>query len=1066
VRNAAFAVEEGTAGTPGVFDGDDVLVFYAVGIRDDGRREDLIRKYSDYNVYWLGTSGGPQMATKPVPTGVVSTDTASVTFTATRHFETDFFFNEGTPPGSPDYYYANYGSDPGPIDEPFEVGAIQPGTSLDLTARMVGDRDSAPRAIRLSVVNSLGTTVLSAFESIPNKTQLDFQASVPASDLVNGNNAFRVSRPDNTRGGVEVLINWVDISYSSLLRAHGNRLDFDTGVLTGDTSVVVTGLTDTDVWLLDVTDRNAPVRCTIGPGHFTPTGAGGGGYALSFRDVITATKEYVVSTLAAMTEVSAADVDLDTPSALIGSGAESGVDVLVVSNAQFISRMQQWVTYRRAQGYRVLMADVEDVFDEFNNGVPHARAIDLLVRHFFELGNASALVLVGDSSEDAKMVEEDAGPNFVPTHSWTDQVASLNQEEVVTTDKEFVKLPGPTGLIDRYPDLIVGRLPVGGGIELDRVLAKTFNFEKPDADDFWRKRIIVVADDYYSEGQSTFGGFQFCIQDGRPGTNDETGFQDGQEVFASIIENAPPAGYEVVRFFLEDYTEAIHQEECIPRSTAIEYVRNNVNPLLMEELAQGATMVAIQSHMNRSLVTHEALLSTQSASILWGETGRDHLRMENEGRPFIIFGLGCHFSDYAIHKELSPGRASANSPNGDSFAEQLLFANNTGAVATYGSSGFEYLSQTNRWMTTTGRIWFYEAPYDTMINQTQGQWVYGQLMFLAEGQLASSYANAVERYHILGDPLLHIDAGPPHFQVTVNGNPTESGATLRAGSSGDSVRVVALVSDENAINDFKLTIENEDRTGDLTVEQLLDPQLAAGRRYRVEFTHRIRPRAYEIVLNAFQAPDTSGGYHMAAEFSLRVPSNMTLMVNGQLVETGAIIPARADFLIELENPVYFPVDSLSVTIDDAPVNGADYTHPSPEDSTIWNIRFTRTLSDGTHELVVRAGSSSEFRYELVVSSEVGLRNVINYPNPFEDVTSFMFENEVEINEGRIDIFSVTGKRIRRLTIPPSPPGNNAVYWDGRDQAGGTIANGVYLYVIKVTQRGQSSTIRGKLAHLE
>jgi hypothetical protein len=60
-----------------------------------------------------------------------------------------------------------------------------------------------------------------------------------------------------------------------------------------------------------------------------------------------------------------------------------------------------------------LLADVEDVFDEFNGGVFHARAIQRFARHFFENGDASALVLVGDASEDQSSTPTDrTSPTF------------------------------------------------------------------------------------------------------------------------------------------------------------------------------------------------------------------------------------------------------------------------------------------------------------------------------------------------------------------------------------------------------------------------------------------------------------------------------------------------------------------------------------------------------------------------------------------------------------------------------------------------------------------------------
>jgi hypothetical protein len=1059
VTDVSFTVEEGTGGVAGEFDGADVLVFYALRLRDDPEATDTIEKFSDHNVYWLGTSSGPMMSTRVLTPGFVSADTATASFTATGRFELDLWFREPTPPGNPDFYYQNFGSEAGPIDLALEVGAVPPGGVLSLSAALQGDRYFAPRFIRIRFVNSLGNLILDPAFSVPNKNSVLYQTTVPAASVAPGLNTFRLERPDATRAGVEVLLNYVNVTYPSLYRALDNTLRFHTATLAGDTSITVTGLTDTDVWLLDVTDPDAPVRCTTPPGVFVP--AAGGRLALSFRDTIAARKQYAMIPESRMVTVGAADVVLDVPSAIIGGPAEGGVDVLAVSHATFIARMQEWVRLRRAQGYRVLLVDVDDVYDEFTGGVPGARAIDRFVRHFYESGNASALVLVGDSSEDNKRVHATSGPNLVPTHSASDHVASLSEDEIVTTDKRFVKLAGPTGVVDAYPDLIVGRIPVGTDSDMQRVLAKIFAYEKPTASDFWRKRMIIVADDAYSEGASTFGGVPFCFQ------SNETRFESGQERTARVIEQSLPAGYDVQRIFLGALTGPIHQQNCVARLTAIQYVRDNVTPYLMEQLGQGATLVTIQSHMNRSLVCHEKILSTESSSLLGGP-GRDHLRMENRGKPYIIFGMGCHFSDYALHKEQDPGRIINNAPDGDSFAEQLLVANNTGAVATYGSTGFEYLSETNAFMDVMSQVWFYDAPYDTMINQTRGQWVFGELMFLVENRVAGFQTKPVEHYHILGDPLLRIDAGPPAFDVLVDGREFTSGSIVVSGGEGDTIRVSAVVTDENAIHDFRLTIDGADRTGDLTATPLVDPQLPRARQYQLSFAHKLVPATYDIVVRALQAPDTTAGqFHIAAEFTIRVESSVTVAVNGRTVQSGDIVPATGDYRVEIKLPVVIPEDSVSVAVDDEPVLDAGFSHPSPEDSTTWLIRFTRTLSEGTHRLVVRAGTANHFVYDLTVSTEAGLRYVVNYPNPFKDTTSFIYTNDVELSDGRIDVFTVSGRRVRRLEIPPESrqPGRNTVFWDGRDASGGDLANGVYLYVIRVTQRGQDSTIRGKLARI-
>lgn len=1065
----AFTVIEDPAGTAGAFDGNDLLIFYGRRLRDDAGQGDTREQYSQYNVYWLEPAPGTTMATRSPGVGTVSADTASAAYSATLHFETDAVFRDQPPLGSTDVYSLNFGFESGPVDMPFALGALLPGSNATLSSELFGYRYVSPRLLKVSLVNANGEKVLDTAFSIPNKLRRVFSAVLPASDFSLGTNRFRIDRPNASRTTVDVQLNYVEVSGQFLYRARGNALNFNTASLAGDTSVTVTGIASSaGMELFDITAPLAPVRLTLGPGHFQSVA---GGLALSFRENIPARREFAMVQPSRMTEIAAADVVADRSSAIIGSAAEGGVDVLVVSHALFIPQMQEWVAYRRAQGYRVYMVDVEDVYDEFNGGVPSPLAVFRVTRHFFENGNAGTLVIVGDGSEDHKQVHDDSGPNLVPAYARIDAVSSLALDEVVSVDKRYVKMRAPNGTVDAYPDLVLGRIPVGTPGELGLVLAKTLKYEAPAASDFWRKRMIIMSDDAYSEGGSQFGGSVFRYQPG------EVAFQTSQEVTAQTIENALPAGYDVVRFHLWDYSSGFYPPypgpgDPIPSASqlaAMNYTRQNITDIFLNQLSQGATLVTMQAHMNRSLVTHERIMATLSAAALGGSTGRDHLRVDNRGKPFIMFGFGCHFSEYAIHREQGAIKVSENNPNGDAIAEQFLFQNDRGAVGVYGSSGFEYIPANFYYMETAIRTWFYEAPYDTMINQTRGEWIFGDLMFLVESQMAGSQSNPVERYMILGDPLLRIDAGPPAFDVTLDGSPFGDGDIVATGGEGDTIRVVATVTDENAIRDFKLEIAGADESGLLSITPLVDQALPRARQYTVSFQHKLRPEDYDIVLRAFQAPDTlAGQYHMVAEFTLRVESSIIVSVNGREIADGASVPATGDYRVDIRSPVFIPRADIELDIDDDVITDAVLAHPSPEDSLSWVATFRRTLGAGRHVLTVRIGTVESI-FNLVVSESPGLHNVINYPNPFRgEGTSIVYTNDVEILSGTIDIFTVSGKRVRRLDIPAQArfPGQNAVYWDGRDGAGGELANGTYLYVIKIDQRVGSSTTRGKMARIQ
>jgi flagellar hook assembly protein FlgD len=81
-----------------------------------------------------------------------------------------------------------------------------------------------------------------------------------------------------------------------------------------------------------------------------------------------------------------------------------------------------------------------------------------------------------------------------------------------------------------------------------------------------------------------------------------------------------------------------------------------------------------------------------------------------------------------------------------------------------------------------------------------------------------------------------------------------------------------------------------------------------------------------------------------------------------------------------------------------------------------------------------------------------ITNLLNYPNPFTSSTAFVFTlTGTELpSQFRIQILTVTGKIVREITkqeLGPIKIGHNITdyKWDGKDQFGQSLANGVYLY---------------------
>jgi hypothetical protein len=125
--------------------------------------------------------------------------------------------------------------------------------------------------------------------------------------------------------------------------------------------------------------------------------------------------------------------------------------------------------------------------------------------------------------------------------------------------------------------------------------------------------------------------------------------------------------------------------------------------------------------------------------------------------------------------------------------------------------------------------------------------------------------------------------------------------------------------------------------------------------------------------------------------------------------------------------------------------------------------------DGEYELIVSGEDKSankagaiEYRVMFEVINKPMISNMLNYPNPFTSSTAFVFTitgNEVPQNI-KIEIMTVTGKIVREITkdeLGPLRIGRNITEfkWDGTDQYGQKLANGIYLYRVITNLNGKA-----------
>ena len=117
------------------------------------------------------------------------------------------------------------------------------------------------------------------------------------------------------------------------------------------------------------------------------------------------------------------------------------------------------------------------------------------------------------------------------------------------------------------------------------------------------------------------------------------------------------------------------------------------------------------------------------------------------------------------------------------------------------------------------------------------------------------------------------------------------------------------------------------------------------------------------------------------------------------------------------------------------------------------------MPDGIYELMIQAKDASQNisgKYDYKISYEIinksTITEVLNYPNPFSTSTRFVFTltgSEVPTYM-KIQIMTISGKIVKEIDMSELGSlhiGRNITQyaWDGNDQFGDRLANGVYLY---------------------
>ena len=209
---------------------------------------------------------------------------------------------------------------------------------------------------------------------------------------------------------------------------------------------------------------------------------------------------------------------------------------------------------------------------------------------------------------------------------------------------------------------------------------------------------------------------------------------------------------------------------------------------------------------------------------------------------------------------------------------------------------------------------------------------------------------------------------------------------------------------------------------------------------------------------------------------------MKITFDGKEILNGDIVSSNPKILITLEDNSPLPLDTSYFTLiyNNNALNFSrpdlDYSYiPYPNSQSV--IEWNPKLENGKNvlEILARDASGNYFdttSYQIIfyTYTENDIQNIFNIPNPFKDATYFTFElRGTQVPEELfIRIYTVAGRLIKDISIPTShlSIGLNKFYWDGRDQDGDEVANGLYFYKIVYKNNGIVKTATEKLAKVK
>lgn len=832
-------------------------------------------------------------------------------------------------------------------------------------------------------------------------------------------------------------LNFFEIYYNKYLRAANGQLLFFTADTTGVVQYELSGFPSSNLKVYDITDYHDVQMVS---GEYIS----GGDCIFKINESSRGSKYLAVENAAYKTPVNIQSIGNSNL-----HGIQTGAKFIIITPTVFREQADRLKNHKENDikvKISTVVVNVEEIFNEFSGGINDVSAIRDFIKYAYDNWQIKPeyVLLFGDGDYDYKNIEN-LNLNFIIPYESQESYSYLGS---YVSDDFYARIVGEDPVID----LAVGRLNILSAEEAKPVVDKIIKYETQKDFGPWRNLVTFVADD----GPAAGG-----IDDSPPDLH------TGQSEF--LANNVLLPYFDQAKIYLALYPTV---------QTAIGRRKPAVNKAIVEAINEGTLVLNWIGHGNPDVWAHEYVFE-KSTTI-------PQLTNENY---FFLTAATCDFGRYDVPgvQNQSSTELMINKPDGGSIgtftASRTVFSSDNAAINNSFYNNL-FIRDTLNLVRPVGKSYFI-----TKLNK---------------------FNTNDLKFHLFADPTLRLAAPENPIAIdSINGVAIDSAIQLKAlsamringsihrsdGSEASDYNGEALISvfdsertivikemfnrqvfvQGGVIYKGRVSVTNGKFIAEFTVPKDISYENKNGKISTYVFNENTDGIGYtkniiiggtdSTIINDGKGPEINIAFdNDLSENSYIVSPNFELNVKLEdqtgLNTTGSGIGHKLQGILNgNENE---PIDFTNYFVGDLNAGGK---------SGVIKYKFNG-IELGDYNIQIKAWdvfnnfSSSERSFTVVNGDNVVLRDVFNYPNPFSSITTFTFQHNLpEIVDVKINVYTVSGRKIKVLEQLNSSEKFVKVDWDGRDEDGNIAANGTYLYKIIVsTSDGKyKEEVLGKLS---